>query len=104
MSVKQLERKFIQHVDEFQTLSVDSERTFRRDKLKKWIVSQFQGRLEFWRPRAANKSKLVFSVSISKGQLLESYVTLSASQEDIAYEDVASVQDDVAPCCTGFEE
>ena len=87
ISMAQLERKFRQYLNEF---GADSEYAFRRDKLKRKLESYFEQRIDFWKLKASCKSKLVFSSAITKGQLLESCMTLlDRDDEDIEYEDLA---------------
>ena len=75
--MSQLHSKFVMLLEEFD----QSNPSCRRDKLKKRLVNYFQKRLEFWKPKRANETEVVFSSLLGKGELLEAFMTLKHETE-----------------------
>ena len=87
ISMAQIEGKFQQYLEE-----ICQERyPFRRDKLKTKLCQYFAGKIEFCRCHVSSKPDLVYSSSLTKGQLIEACVNhMTTDAEDIDYGDLAT--------------
>ena len=52
--------------------SGDANPNYQSHKLKQRLIKAFGTRISFWQPRARNKSEIVYSSDIPKGQFVES--------------------------------
>ena len=62
--------------------SGDANPKYQSHKLKQRLIKAFGNRISFWQPRERNKSEIVFSSDIPKGQFVESTYNSDDSDED----------------------